>query len=641
MRESMKKLIKLLCLITAAATIAVTAASCAGVGSGGSDTTAGKADGTEYRAEETTSMEEVIEEVKSGRQVEALSRGVVAVKTNDGNLVSWRSLGTESIDTVYELYRDGELIYTSGKGMATCYLDSAGGESSKYTVMTGEIASDPVTPYSRNFFDIPLDKPKGGKTPAGESYTYSPNDCSCGDLDGDGEYEIVVKWDPSNAKDNAQAGYTGNVYLDAYKLDGTKLWRIDLGVNIRAGAHYTQFLVYDFDGDGYAEVVCKTSDGTVDGAGSVIGKEKADYRTKDGYILSGKEYLTIFNGQTGAAIETINYEPKRGSVSAWGDNYGNRVDRFLACVAYLDGKTPAIVMCRGYYTRAVLVAYSFDGEHMNKLWTFDSDKKGNSAAAGQGNHNIAVADVDGDGFDEIVYGQCCIDHDGTLLWSTRLGHGDAVHVGNFLPDRDGLEIWGCLEGGQGAYLADAETGKVLRKYQSNRDVGRALADNFITGNDSAEFMCATTSEIFEGEKSGKVKATWNGGINFAVWYTGKLERCGLDGTSVYSHEFGNVLNMQGVVACNGTKATPCLTADLFGDWREEIVMARSNGSALRVFFTTYDTDYRLPTLMHNTMYRCGVAAENVAYNIPPHTEYFLDSFYPLPGYPDVHMVRAK
>ncbi len=583
----------------------------------------------------------VIEE--NGKRVEYLDRGLVAVNTNDGILVSWRSLGTESNDTVYELFRDGKSVYKSEAGMATCYLDTEGtNESSYYVITEGTETSKSITPYSKNYFDIPINRPDGGKTPNGESYTYSAGDCSCGDLDGDGEYEIVLKWDPSNAKDNAQSGYTGNVIIDAYKLDGTQLWRIDLGKNIRAGAHYTQFLVYDFDGDGIAEMVCKTSDGTVDGKGTVIGDESADYRTQYGYILSGNEYLTVFNGTTGEAITTIDYAPGRGSVSSWGDDYGNRVDRFLAAVAYLDGKNPSIVMCRGYYTRSVLVAYNFDGTELTKLWTFDSAKR-NSSYAGQGNHNLCVADVDGDGCDEIVYGQCCIDHDGTGLWTTGLGHGDAVHVGDFLPDREGLEIWGCLEGSQGAYLADAATGEILFKYQSNRDVGRALADNFIPGNGSAEFICATTSNVYEFKRgrllsSGK---TWSGGINFAAWWTGQLERCGLDGTTVYSYEFGTVLSASGVTSINGTKATPCLSADLLGDWREEIVFAKSNNKALRVYLTDFDTDYRIYTLMHNTMYRCGVANENVAYNIPPHTDYFLDSEYPLPEYPEVFSRKAE
>ncbi len=604
----------------------------------------GTPDETETQtATDTEGGEDIVIE-ENGRRVEALDRGLVAVNTSDGILVSWRSFGTESNDTVYELFRDGKSIYKSESGMATCYLDVEGTEESSYHVVTeGKDTSDTVTPYSKNYFDIPINTPKGGKTPDGVAYTYTAGDASCGDLDGDGEYEIVLKWDPTNAKDNSHSGYTGNVIIDAYKLDGTQLWRIDLGKNIRAGAHYTQFLVYDFDGDGIAEIVCKTSDGSVDGQGTVIGKSKPDYRNANGYILSGKEYLTVFNGTTGAAITTIDYAPKRGAVSSWGDDYGNRVDRFLAAVAYLDGKNPSIVMCRGYYTRSVLVAYNFDGKELHEVWTFDTNDKENQTYAGQGNHNLCVADVDSDGFDEIVYGQCCIDHDGNKLWNTKLGHGDAVHVGDFIPAREGLEVWGCLEGGQGAYLADAKTGEILFKYQSNRDVGRALAGNFIPGNDSAEFVCATTTNVYQYRKnrlspSGK---TWGGGLNFAVWWTDKLERCGLDGTNVFSYEYGNVLAAKGVTSINGTKSTPCLSADLFGDWREEIVFAKSNQKALRVYMTDYDTEYRIYTLMHNTMYRCGVANENVAYNIPPHTDFFLDSEYPLPEYPEVFVRGAK
>lgn len=605
-----------------------------------------ESDSVSADSETETSEEDQMNDVQeqNGRQVEALDRGLVAVTTDEGILVSWRSFGTESNETVYELFRDGESVYKSEAGMSTCYLDNGGNESSVYTVsVDGKLESDSVKPLEKNYFDIPLNRPDGGKTPSGEAYTYSPGDASCGDLDGDGEYEIVLKWDPSNAKDNAHDGYTGNVILDAYKMDGTQLWRIDLGVNIRAGAHYTQFLVYDFDGDGKSELVCKTSDGTVDGKGNVIGKEKADYRSSVGRILQGREFLTVFSGETGAELVTEQYDPARGSVDSWGDNYGNRCDRFLAAVAYLDGKTPSIVMCRGYYTRSVLAAYNFDGTSLNKVWVFDSSDKGNASYAGQGNHNLCVADVDGDGFDEIVYGQCCIDHDGTGLWNTGLGHGDAIHVGDFIPSREGLEVWGCLEGSQGAYLADAKTGEVLFKYKSDRDVGRALADNFVPGNDSAEFMCATTSAVYRYD-NGKVKPiamTWEGGLNFAVYWTGALERCGLDGTNVYSYELGNVLSAKGVTSINGTKATPCLTADLFGDWREEIVFAKANGKGLRVYLTDFDTEYRLPTLMHNTMYRCGVANENVAYNIPPHTNYFLGTGFELPEYPEVYTVRSE
>jgi rhamnogalacturonan endolyase len=329
-----------------------------------------------------------------------------------------------------------------------------------------------------------LQVPPSGTTPVGEAYTYSPNDASVGDLDGDGEYEIILKWDPSNAKDNSQAGYTGNVYLDAYKLDGTRLWRIDLGRNIRAGAHYTQFQVYDLDGDGKAEVACRTADGTIDGVGTVLGDANADYRNSAGYVLAGPEFLTVFNGQTGAAMATASYVVPRGNVNDWGDNYGNRVDRFLAGVAYLDGQRPSLVMARGYYTRAVLAAWNWRNGQLTNVWTFDTGHTGtpNQYAAwrGQGNHNLSIGDVDGDGKDEIMYGACAIDDNGAGLFSTGLGHGDALHMTDMDPDRPGLEVFQPHEsptsyGPNAAEFRDARTGALIFGVQGTGDIGRGLA----------------------------------------------------------------------------------------------------------------------------------------------------------------------
>ena len=304
---------------------------------------------------------------------------------------------------------------------STNLQDASGTSSSKYTVRavvggTEQAASAAASVWGNNYLSVPLSIPAGGTTPDGVAYTYSANDASAGDLDGDGEYELIVKWDPSNSKDNSQSGYTGEVFIDAYKLNGTRLWRISLGKNIRAGAHYTQFMVYDLDGDGKAEVAMKTADAS------------KDYRNSSGYVLSGPEFLTIFNGQTGKALSTVNYEPARGNVSDWGDNYGNRVDRFLAAIAYLDGERPSLVMARGYYTRTVLVAYNWRNGQLTKQWTFDSNTSGNAGYAGQGNHNLSVADVDGDGKDEIIYGAMAVDDNGKGLYTTGLHHGDAMHL---------------------------------------------------------------------------------------------------------------------------------------------------------------------------------------------------------------------
>lgn len=413
----------------------------------------------------------------SARQAEKLNRGLVAVKVSSGVFVSWRLLGTEELSVSFNLYRNGTKVNVTPITDSTNYQDNAGITSSSYTVraIVGGIEqsdSPAANVWANNYLDVPIQIPAGGTTPDGVSYTYSANDASVGDLDGDGEYEIVLKWDPSNSKDNSQSGYTGNVYLDAYKLNGTRLWRIDLGKNIRAGAHYTQFLVYDFNGDGKAEVVCKTADGTVDGVGVTLGNTSADYRNSSGYILTGPEYLSVFSGQTGKALTTIDYVPARGTVSSWGDNYGNRVDRFLAGVAYLDGVHPSIIMARGYYTRTVVVAFDWNGSALTRKWTFDSNSSTNAGTVGQGNHSLSVADVDNDGKDEIIYGALTIDNNGATLYNTGLGHGDALHVGDLNPNRPGLEVFKVMENTSSPYGAavwDAANGTVLWGVYTGKD----------------------------------------------------------------------------------------------------------------------------------------------------------------------------
>lgn len=580
------------------------------------------------------------------RQAEYLDRGLIAVKTDEGVFLSWRFLGTDDEDTSFNVYRDNQCITEEPVKDSTNFVDAGGKEGSSYYVealIGGNVAdtTKAVTPYLNNYFDIPLSVPEGLTMPDGSSCTYSANDASVGDVDGDGQYEIILKWEPSNAQDNSKDGYTGNVYIDAYEMDGTRLWRIDFGVNIRAGAHYTQFMVYDFDGDGKAEMVCKTADGTVDGKGNVIGYGSADYRSPAGRILTGPEYLTLFDGETGAALDTIAYEPERGNVNDWGDDYGNRVDRFLGAVAYLDGTKPSVVMCRGYYTRSVLTAYDIIDKKLVKRWVFDSDDAGNKEYAGQGNHNLAVADVDWDGKDEIVYGQCVIDDDGTGLFSLGLGHGDAIHVSDYLPERDGLEAWGCLEGACGAVLFDATSGEVLLRIQDTKDTGRAIAGNFIPGNNGAEFVSSANDNVYDG--NGNVLAAWSDmtkwSPNYAIYWDGDLEQEVMDRTMIDKYEEGRIFNGSGVSYINGTKANASLCADILGDWREEVIWPSSDGKSLRIFTTTDETEYRIFTLMHDTQYRCQVAAQNVAYNQGAALSFFLGTGYKLPEQPDISVVR--
>lgn len=562
----------------------------------------------------------------TNRQMETLDRGTVAVKVNSGVFVSFRALGTEASSTGYNIYRGNTKINATPITNKTNYVDTAGTTSSTYqiaAVINGveQSKSAAVNVLSNNYLDIPLQVPAGGTTPDGVAYTYSANDCSVGDLNGDGKYEIIVKWDPSNAKDNSQSGYTGNVYIDAYTLTGTRLWRIDLGKNIRAGAHYTQFMVYDLDGDGKSEIAMKTSDGTIDGTGVVIGNSSADHRNSSGYVLTGSEFLTIFNGQTGKAMTTINYEPARGTVSSWGDNYGNRVDRFLACIAYLDGQRPSLVMARGYYTRTVLVAYDYRNGSLTKRWTFDSNN-GYTAYAGQGNHNLSVADVDGDGKDEIIYGACAIDDNGTGLWNSGLGHGDALHVSDLDPTRPGLEVWGIHEGTTtvGSALLDARTGAVIWS-TAVADVGRGVAADISADNRGAEFWGGTTGiRNAANQQVGNSPAS----SNFVIYWDGDLQRELLNDTSITKYGGGTLLTATGSASINGTKATPNLTADIFGDWREEVVYRTTNSSHLRIFTTTIESEYKLYTLMHDPVYRLGVAWQNVAYNQPPHLGFYLE-----------------
>ncbi|MBX6166685.1 MAG: cellulose binding domain-containing protein [Thermobispora bispora] len=578
------------------------------------------------------------------RQMEDLDRGLISVRAPGGNLVSWRLLGTDPADVSFNLYRGSTRIATVTG--ATNYLDAGAPADASYTVrpVVGGVEQAASRPSIRftggNFLDVPIQPPPGGTTPDGVSYTYNANDASVGDLDGDGRYEFVLKWEPSNAKDNAQSGYTGNVYIDAYRLDGTRMWRIDLGRNIRAGAHYTQFQVYDYDGDGKAEVAMKTADGTVDGTGRVIGNAWADHRNSSGYVLSGPEYLTIFNGQTGAAMATVDYDPPRGSVSSWGDSYGNRVDRFLAATAYLDGQRPSLIMSRGYYTRTVIVAWDFRNGSLVRRWKFDSDVAGGQYT-GQGNHNLSIADVDADGKDEIIFGAMAIDDDGRPLWNTRNGHGDALHVGDLDPSRPGLEVFKVSEDGSkpAAWFADARTGQIIwSNAPCGCDNGRGVSGDVWAGSPGAESWSSAVSGLYDtrGQNIGRKP----GSANFLVWWDGDPVRELLDGTHIDKYGPGGdtrLLTASGVQSTNGTKATPSLSADLFGDWREEVVWPTTDNRALRIYATTDVTDRRIHTLMHDPQYRVAIAWQNTAYNQPPHPSFFIGDGMATPPRPNIYV----
>ncbi len=591
---------------------------------------------------------------------EKLGRGIVAIKKNNNtNFISWRYLTSDPMSIAFNVYRNDIKVNQQPIVNATCFEDKVtSNEAFTYEVksIVNGVEKSSGKSYTMptnapvGYINIPLDVPADGITPSGQTYTYSPNDASVGDVDGDGEYEIILKWDPSNARDNAHDGYTGNVYFDCYKLNGKKLWRIDMGKNIRAGAHYTQFMVYDLDGDGKAEIVIKTSDGTIDGLGKVIGDAAADYREagnpteprggdfpandprgrprgpqpprNQGRILSGAEYLTIFNGETGAAMQTIDYNPQRGNLEDWGDNRANRSDRYLACIAYLDGEYPSVVMCRGYYTRAVLAAYDWRNGKLTERWFFDSNTPGNEKYRGQGNHNLRVGDVDGDGCDEIIYGSCAIDHNGKGLYSTGLGHGDAMHLSVFDPTRKGMQVWDCHENHHdGSTFRDAATGEVLFQIFSDSDVGRCMAADIDPNNPGLE-MWSSDSQGIRNVKGEVIQPDMQGvPVNMACWWDGDLLRELLNRNIITKYDYVNggvqtLLEAEDCMSNNGTKSTPCIQGDIIGDWREEVLLRTRDNKNLRLYVSTYNTDYRFHCFAEEPVYRISMATQNVAYNQP-------------------------
>ena len=579
-------------------------------------------------------------------QREQLNRGVVAVKTPDGKVtISWRTLMSDSKGEAFDVYRNGvklnrEPLTTGG----TFFVDEHPLQGDA-TYEVKSKTSDGRCKVTDNigYLTIPLQKPEG---------RYSANDASVGDVDGDGQYEIFLKWEPWNAHDNAHDGYTDPVFIDCYRLDGTRLWRINLGRNIRAGAHYTQFMVYDFDGDGRAEMMCKTGDGTRDGEGRVIGDSVADYRASNGRILTGPEYLSVFDGLTGRMLDTKPYIPERGNLQGWGDSKANRSDRFLAAVGYLGNKkknergemrdVASAIFCRGYYTRTVIAAWDWDGKELKTRWTFDTNEPQWASYAGQGNHNLRIADVDGDGLDEITYGSMAVDHDGRGLYNTGFGHGDAMHLVAD-PTTNRLYIWDCHENRRdGSELRDARTGEVVFQIKSADDVGRCMAADI----DPTSYGCEMWSTDSHGIRTmtGKVLSSakdaddpqhnnylmMNGRwlpVNFAIWWDGDLLRELLDRATVTkydweSHMLTDVQRFEGEFN-NGTKSNPCLSADLLGDWREEVLMRNRESTELRLYVTTIPTQYRINCLMEDIPYRLSVATQNVAYNQPPEAGYYI------------------
>ena len=589
---------------------------------------------------------------------EKLSRGLIGIPTEEGMYFSWRMTLEDAAGLQFDLYRSsggGAEVKVNKEPIdrTSDFLD----RTVDYTVdnrwtlkaTTGEVATwTRLKGEKRNpYLSIPICKPEDGEI-AGEPFTYTANDCSVGDLDGDGEYEIILKWSPSNSKRPPQRGFTGNTYLDAYKMDGTRLWRIDLGPNVRSGAATTNFLVFDFDGDGCAEICCKTGDGTVDGLGHRIGDAQVDWRTWDkksptyGKIVNGPEYLTVFEGRTGKELDSKEYIPTRYPLDGWGgvggncgnDNTGGRSDRFTAGVAFLDGKTPSPIMVRGWYGRTVVAAWTFTNGALKHTWTFDSAAPGWEAYSGMGNHSVTVADFDGDGCDEICVGAMTVDHDGKGLFTTGLRHGDALHAGRFIPSRQGMQVFGVHENEgdneivkrtPAVAMFDGATGEIIWQDGLGQDAGRGVAADIDPRYDGAECWCnigglrrGDTGEIISNRKPDS--------CNFTIYWDADPLAELLDHVSISKWNWNAestdlLLKAEGVVSNNGTKGNPCLSGDILGDWREEVIWPSEDQTELRIYSTTIPAVDRRATWMNDRQYRLAIAWQNVAYNQPPHSSF--------------------
>ncbi|NQX02805.1 hypothetical protein HQ447_19265, partial [bacterium] len=591
--------------------------------------------------------------------MEFLDRGLIVIRPDETQVfIGWRMLGTDPDDIAFNLYRSTGnkkpvKLNPQPLTQATSFVDNHAdlSQSNAYfikPVLNGEEQPEskrftlPLNAPIRQYMSVPLQTPEG----------YTPNDASVGDLDGDGEYELVLRWEPSNSWGGGIGGHTGPVLLDGYKLDGTRLWRISLGPNVNAGSHITQFIVYDLDGDGKAELACMTADGSIDGTGVVLGDPVADYRPADGVVLSGPEFLTLFNGQTGAAMTSTLFVPQRHPATLfptsaqintiWGDGYGNRVNRFLAGVAYVDGQRPSLIFARGYYTRTVISAWDWRNSTLTKRWTFDSDDgtPGNSAYRGQGAHSLSIGDLDGDGRDEVSYGACAIDDDGKGLWSSGLGHGDATHLSDMDLDHPGLEFFMPHEdpgsyGPYGSSLMHADTGEVIWGLSGNGgDIGRGVAFDIDPNHPGFEMWAANSGLVFTA-RGEPIPTTSRPSYNFGVWWDADFGRELLDQNRIdkWVPASGNstrLLTATDASSNNGTKATPALSADLFGDWREEVVWRASDNTALRIYTTTIPATSRLYTLMHDPHYRVAIAWQNSGYNQPPHPGFYLGYDMPAP-----------
>ena len=602
-------------------------------------------------------------------QREKMGRGVFAFRLDEKRVrVSWRYKSTDPKTLAFNVYRDGKRVNAAPIREVTYFDDDYTGADQKPHVyeVRGVRENGREIAYKTSatwrlpakapigYFDLELTPPKPGKTPEGGDYTYFPCDTTIGDLDGDGEYELVVIWWPTLAKDNAHWGQTGETWLEGIKLDGTNrsLWKICLGPNIRSGSHYVPIMVADFDGDGSAEIICRTADGTQDGKGRVQnagafsrGAKFKDWRIEDCHVVFAPNYVTVFSGKTGEALATHPYHPSvlddeaaiaRKDFNAvkrhWSArNAGNQAFRFLAAIGYLDGVHPSAIMCRGYYSRTCIAAYDWDGKNLTERWYFSSEDEDHWGYGGQGFHNLRVGDVDFDGRDELLYGHMCVDHNGQGLWTTGYGHGDALHLIQASPETRGLQLWTCHEAGPyGVSLIDAQSGKTLLRRNGPKDTGSCNALDVDPKTPGVELFSGSHCGIFSAKTyqeymwpKPRPQINYYGMLRFGIWWMGDLTRSAYSGGDVihgYSTSGRAVWEQwkgTGEATSNhGSKGAPCLIADLFGDWREELLLRRNDNRAIRIYMTPEPTTYRFHTFLEDPIYRMSIATQNCGYNVP-------------------------
>lgn len=567
-------------------------------------------------------------------------------------LVSWRKYPSDGAETAFDLYRQpqgGRKVKLNQEPLtgATCWQDKDADLSVDNTyylhyASEADYTASYVLKAERASAGLPYISVPFAPTSDVSSWTYDGNDASVGDLDGDGEYEIVIKRmarvvsDDPEMEDVTPSDLWHINLFEAYRLDGTLMWRIKSGPNIPLG-NSASFAVCDFDGDGKAEVALRTAEGTVFGDGKEIKDVNADGKTDyrfpgSRYTHGGPEFISVVDGKTGRETARADYIAL-GKSSDWGDDRYHRSSSYRIGAGNFSGGCPSIVIGRGCYNKIVIEAWDLYEGKLYRRWNFDTTANDGEYASyeAQGYHSFRTADVDNDGFDEVVYGSCTVDHDGRGLNCCGLGHGDAIHVGAFDPSRpDDLQIWACYETGSvGAALRDASSGNVIWQYDDPSDVGRAMtADVDPTSPGYEMWWFRGTVHALDGTDLGYEAPS----CNFAAWWTGSLNRQVMNGTVIDQYDAQQkkwlrafTMYRYDVVSVNGTKENPCWAGDFLGDWREEVILLSSDGTEMRVFSTWYPTEYGIPYLMSDPTYRMSAINQNIGYNQPNHLGYYLGS----------------